>query len=586
MSRGRNDHWSAARFSSPGRRRGPRSTRPGSARARRPGFSHDKAMIFGVVQLLTGISVMVLGVIAISTRSWGWHYGSGLWGGSCCIAAGVFGVASARQKTNCTIATFMVLSTIATILALVILTLSAIGLSTHDRTPYRDQHTSYESSIIVQSLMIVVMMIESVCGTVAAIVGCRAVCGVWYGTDDSRYDSTPLDSPTDSELGARHPYRLAARDHGVSVPGNEGVAGGEGEGGADSLAHFQTAMANISVLPMPLPAEGPGSYIMHRTATGSVMYVMPAVTSTQGTLAQPQPGSIPEDYNPPATPPPSYSTCQLDTVGRGEREGNEEDASDSEDHEPLSMSEAQLQALLSQASIPTRRGAHPSSRNTWTARQVPGNNTAIGQRGPDREVVGARLASSPGPLANTASGEPPVLNTPPLIRSSSSRTPVPTNLPVSSSQPRPYGRNWPNQRPEPARSSASRRLLPSFLGTREQGRNWEDADSSLPRTQSTFRPVSLAAPSPSRRHTVSAPTSPTSPVTGPGAPPRAESPPADSPWVRSHHVTSSRENDVMGPSVSESEPQHPVIQPSDNVRCNEEGNDGVSDRLIPLSTQL
>ena len=291
------------------------------------GFSNEKALIYGVVQCLAGIAFVVLGVVSVSTGAWGFEYGCGLWCGALCLTAGIFGLASSRRKTNRTIITFMIVSAMAATAALITLSIASVGIvADHSLFDELDM-SSYSSALVVHSLTIVVSIVAAFCGTMAAIVGCRGVCGAWYGADE-------LTTDTENDIYNHPPgdYPLSGvfRDNlepGLMTDHSE-VASGPRLPGAPNvhLPLLGSGYQQIAIVPpvangnnshvenddprnrmIIMQSSGPGNQ-----AVSQVMYIL------QAGAPCPQPGqpvaeSADNSYS---SPPPSYSTLALDLLSR------------------------------------------------------------------------------------------------------------------------------------------------------------------------------------------------------------------------------------------------------------------------------
>ena len=350
----------AARHGDPSRnRRGETGRRPDGRRTVRPGFAHEKALIFGVIQLLAGVAAVILGVISIATKSWGYYYGSGFWGGIFFAASGVFGLAAARRKNNCTIVTFMTLSAISAMLALVMMALGAIGVAS-DNMLFQEHHITEGSALVVHSLLIVVAVVESLCATASSIVGCRAVCGVWYHPDNP-YFSADLQTPSVDFTAFRQNsnlqylvdpdlHRPCGSTEQAAIPTGPSLLSSiapesrpnVGPMGSNTpVFEFQTPVTGAQQIAILAPsADGSVYGMMHSSAPNStgvsqVMYIMP----NAGPCIQPG-DSAQQIREPPGTPPPSYSQIDLTEVGvdegdqqpEGEDErGNNHSANNSED---------------------------------------------------------------------------------------------------------------------------------------------------------------------------------------------------------------------------------------------------------------
>ncbi len=318
----------------------------------RPGFSHEKALIFGVIQLMCGLAAIVMGVISIATRAWGYYYGSGFWCGGFFLTAGIFGLAAARRKTNASIISLMVFSSISAMLALVLMALSAVGI-TSDHMIYKELKLNEGSALVVQSVNIVIALVESVSGTVSAVMGCKAVCGAWYNPD-STYISA-AHTPTSSDFGgvrssyhAQYDPMLYAGDprcHTEMEGGGPTVVSGAGMDPHQipfPMPPSSTAQQIAFVSPMgPTTSADGGAYNMPQGALlmqtssvaggfNQVMYIMPPAPPC------PQPGVVPkDDFRPPGTPPPSYSQLELDRIGNDDEltiEEEHEDGDNGEEH--------------------------------------------------------------------------------------------------------------------------------------------------------------------------------------------------------------------------------------------------------------
>lgn len=256
-----------------GRHRHQRRPTPGLGP--RPGFDHEKALIIGVIEVLVGLVSAVLAVVAVVARAWGYRYGASFWSGACFVAAGVCGITAARYKTNCSIALFLLLSAVSAALALVVLALAAIGVAS-DHLLLDAQQLNDGSALVIHSLVIVAALIESVCGSLGAVVGCKAVCGGWYGTE------VPLTEPQPDRVTSDH-YIANDVDQDMLYPAARPM-----------FMPYPTG-------PLCMPPE---AYLLQQDGVGygPVVYVMPP---------PPPVAAYPEaapDYQLSSTPPPAYST--------------------------------------------------------------------------------------------------------------------------------------------------------------------------------------------------------------------------------------------------------------------------------------
>ena len=312
-----------------GHRRRRRHSHPRSRRTRH-GFDHEKALIFGVVQTLAGFVTLILAIVAISPPIWGLRYGAGFWSCLCFLIAGISGIASSRKKSSLSIVIYMVFSTLSVICALVLLTLSAIGIAAEGMIMH-DLDNNDGASLIVHCLMIVVAIVESACGTAAGIIGCSAVCTVWYGLTLSSFSEahgTMLNqryNPRPNTVQRQHstPTRLLSMPcsndrlpEPVVVPGSPldppqypNVA----------AQQFAIVAPGVTTSTSHNESQGSGEPMLYTSANAfaiqtvhqgnsinQLMYIMPP------SPAVPQPGSTSDDGN--RTPPPSYSQIDLSTV--------------------------------------------------------------------------------------------------------------------------------------------------------------------------------------------------------------------------------------------------------------------------------
>ena len=221
--------------------------------------------------MLVGLVSATLAVVAVVARAWGYRYGACFWSGACFVSAGVCGIASARAKTNCSIALFLLLSAVSSALALVVLSLAAIGVAS-DHLLLHAQQLNNGSALVVHSLVIVAALIESVCGALGAVVGCKAICGGWYGS--------PPGPPTETRNRVASDHYVA-NDQDLLYP--------------DTPLFMAYPTGNLCV---------PPETYMHPNGAGyrQLVYVMPSASAM---------GAYPEtapDYQLASTPPPAYST--------------------------------------------------------------------------------------------------------------------------------------------------------------------------------------------------------------------------------------------------------------------------------------
>ena len=291
------------------------------------GFSHEKALIYGVVQCLAGVAFVVLGVVSVASGAWGYEYGCGLWCGTLCLTAGIFGLASSRRKTNRTIIAFMIVSAMSATAALITVSIASVGIVADHSLFNELDMSSYSSALVVHSLTIVVSIVAAFCGTMAAIVGCRGVCGGWYGTDElptevanDLYPHPASDYPLSGMFGDSTEPALMP-NHSEVVPG----AGLPGTHNMD-LPLLGSGYQQIAILPpvsncnnsavdiddpsgrmIIMQSSGPGNQ-----AVSQVMYILQAGAPCQ----QPgQPATESADASH-SSPPPSYSTLALDVLSR------------------------------------------------------------------------------------------------------------------------------------------------------------------------------------------------------------------------------------------------------------------------------
>ncbi|KAI0207190.1 hypothetical protein LSAT2_008209 [Lamellibrachia satsuma] len=114
---------------------------------------------------------MVFNIITTTVLS---SVGPGIWGGLFFILTGTFGVMAARQKTSCTIISFMVLSVLASsVFVLPLLVLSTIGLSTNGNY-HRDRNTGMTVALLI--LLLILSLFETIIAIWSAVLGCKTVC--------------------------------------------------------------------------------------------------------------------------------------------------------------------------------------------------------------------------------------------------------------------------------------------------------------------------------------------------------------------------------------------------------------------------
>ena len=249
--------------------------------------------------------------------------------------------------------------------------LAAIGLAS-EKDQFHDSSwstTSGAARVVVQSLIVVVAIIESICSTASSVLGCKAVCGAWYNPDQDTYDyalamqgcSSYADHsarymPHCTQSHARHDmmhHNLATGPTIVSganmdpqqIPFNM------------QAGHTGQQIAIVAPVPNSVDRNGNhGSYVMPSAdmnmGCSQVMYIMPPAPPC------PQPGVTPEtDDVPPGTPPPSYSTLELDQLCA------DEEAEGSHSQSSLAGSAAQSQEQLAHPSAPSSRAHSISSQS-------------------------------------------------------------------------------------------------------------------------------------------------------------------------------------------------------------------------------
>ena len=315
------------------------------------GFSHEKALIYGVIQCLAGIAFLVLGVVSVASGAWGYKYGCGLWCGTLALMAGVFGLASSRHKTNKLIITFMVFSVMSATGALITVAIASVGIiadhSLFDEMGMR----SYSSALIVNGLTIVVSIVTAFSGTVAAVVGCRGVCGAWYGGSEtpSRRESDIFNHPS-----ADYPHVFSDNFDSAFVPNHTDVQHMSSSRLSDTnnlhLPLLGSGYQQITIVPPPhgngnntmtegvdpssgrmvlMQSSGPGNQTVSQ-----VMYIL------QAGAPCPQPGQPPAENadHSFSSPPPSYSTLALDALSRsGEQHHLEPDSNSGSNSDPDNM---------------------------------------------------------------------------------------------------------------------------------------------------------------------------------------------------------------------------------------------------------
>ena len=311
------------------------------------GFSHEKALIYGVIQCLAGIAFLVLGVVSVASGAWGYKYGCGLWCGALALLAGVFGLASSRHKTNKLIITFMVFSVMSATGALITVAVASVGIvADHSLFDEMGMQT-YSSALIVNSLTIVVSIVTAFSGTMAAIVGCRGVCGAWYGGSEtpSRRESDIFTHPP-----ADYPHILGDNFDPAFLSNHTDVGLMSGSRLPDTnnlhLPLLGSGYQQITIVP---PQHGNGNntitegddpsgrmVIMQSSGAGNptvsqVMYIL------QAGAPCPQPGQPPADNadHSFSSPPPSYSTLALDALSRsGEQHRLDPDSNSGSNSDP------------------------------------------------------------------------------------------------------------------------------------------------------------------------------------------------------------------------------------------------------------
>ena len=129
-------------------------------------FSHEKAIIFGVLLIVCGITAIVLSAVGIAKKLWGHYLGAGVWSGALFVLCGCLGIAASRRRTSASIAAYMISAVFAAVGALAALAISGLGIA-------YENHNAYK---VVHILMMVVAVVSILCAMVSAVVGCRATC--------------------------------------------------------------------------------------------------------------------------------------------------------------------------------------------------------------------------------------------------------------------------------------------------------------------------------------------------------------------------------------------------------------------------
>ncbi|XP_074648111.1 uncharacterized protein LOC141903739 [Tubulanus polymorphus] len=139
----------------------------------RPGFAHDRTLVLGVIQLLSGVAAIILATVAIASMAWGYFVGAGIWTGAFFISSGIVGIICSKRKDNCTIIAFLVLSIISSVVALMLVGFSAAGIV----IDFLEQtHLKNSQVMVVHSLILVIAFIQGICAIVSSTICCKTVC--------------------------------------------------------------------------------------------------------------------------------------------------------------------------------------------------------------------------------------------------------------------------------------------------------------------------------------------------------------------------------------------------------------------------
>ena len=145
----------------------------------RPAYKHKPALRLGIVQIVNGILAVQCGITTLVLKTFLYFTGVGIGAGAVYMAAGVFGVISARQRATWAILTCMVLSIVAAVASGVTIIASAEGIDLN----YRG-HPFYEINVpdvkragmAVDAVLIVASVVEIVVAIAQATLCCRVTC--------------------------------------------------------------------------------------------------------------------------------------------------------------------------------------------------------------------------------------------------------------------------------------------------------------------------------------------------------------------------------------------------------------------------
>lgn len=134
------------------------------------------------------------------------YIASGIWSGIIFIITGAFGVTAARNKTLCPIVTFMVMSIIASMTVIPLLTITAIDLSQsvqghyyyppYDSADYRYRYNKDVAGIVVNSILVSLSVLEAVVAIVSAGYCCHGVCCCRQSTQGMVLSGPPVQGQT------------------------------------------------------------------------------------------------------------------------------------------------------------------------------------------------------------------------------------------------------------------------------------------------------------------------------------------------------------------------------------------------------
>ncbi|ELT96103.1 hypothetical protein CAPTEDRAFT_195075 [Capitella teleta] len=263
----------------------------------------ERFLLLSIAHLLIGLATSILGVVAFVAQPWGHQFGTGLWIGLCFIWTGVAAMNAVKLQTQARFFLLLALSSVATLMAVVLVTLASVGLSwdrliiikQHNESNSSTKSNSHDGAFVIQCLLLVTAALELVAGTATAMLSSRWLCdhntalcrSNAIGTETDEMDPYATPFPQDALLDLPAALRSAQHHHPDSVL-------------------LPVRQGETSSLPSTVHGEGTGLIYMVRTNSNQTF---------------PQPGRL---LNVPATPPPPYSMLSINRAGREEGEGDDE----------------------------------------------------------------------------------------------------------------------------------------------------------------------------------------------------------------------------------------------------------------------